>query len=46
MYLNLSNRAAADGNIEIHELTEFQVSDIPRVEKKKKQTLGFSPDKN
>jgi len=46
MYLNLSNRAAADGNIEIHELTEFQVSDIPRIEKKKKQTLGFSPDQN
>ena len=40
MYLNLSNRAAADGHIEIHELTEFDVSDIPKVEKRK-HTLGF-----
>ena len=44
MYLNLSNRAAADGHIEIHELTEFDVTDIPKVEKRK-QTLGFSPEK-
>lgn len=43
MYLNLSNRAAADGHIEIHELTEFDVSDIPKVEKRK-QTLGFSAE--
>lgn len=43
MYLNLSNRAAADGHIEIHELTEFDVTDIPKVEKRK-QTLGFSAE--
>ena len=41
MYLNLSNRAAADGKIEIHELTEFHESDIPQVEKKR-STIGFT----
>jgi SpoVK/Ycf46/Vps4 family AAA+-type ATPase len=29
MYLNLSSRAADDGNIELHELVEFAVEDIP-----------------
>jgi len=41
MYLNLSNRAAADGKIEIHELTEFHESDIPQVEKRR-STIGFT----
>lgn len=43
MYLNLSNRAAADGIMEIHELSGFDSSDIPKIEKRK-TTLGFAPD--
>lgn len=40
MYLNLSNRAANDGNIELHEVVEFEISDVPKPEEKK-QTFGF-----
>jgi SpoVK/Ycf46/Vps4 family AAA+-type ATPase len=41
MYLNLSTRAAADGNIELHELVEFAVEDIPAPDGMKKPTIGF-----
>ena len=41
MYLNLSNRAAHDGNIELHEVVEFEISDVPEPQEKK-QTFGFS----
>jgi stage V sporulation protein K len=41
MYLNLSTRAAADGNIELHELVEFEVADIPAPDGVKKPTIGF-----
>lgn len=41
MYLNLSTRAAADGNIELHELVEFAVEDIPAPDGIKKPTIGF-----
>lgn len=41
MYLNLSSRAAADGNIELHELVEFAVADIPAPDGTKKPTIGF-----
>lgn len=41
MYLNLSTRAAADGNIELHELVEFEVTDIPAPDGVKKPTIGF-----
>jgi stage V sporulation protein K len=41
MYLNLSNRAAHDGNIELHEVVEFEISDVPEPEEKK-QSFGFS----
>lgn len=41
MYLNLSNRAAHDGNIELHEVVEFDLSDVPEPEVKK-QAFGFS----
>jgi ATP-dependent Clp protease ATP-binding subunit ClpA len=41
MYLNLSNRAASDGNIELHELVEFGIDDIPAPDGVKKPTIGF-----
>lgn len=41
MYLNLSNRAAADGSIELHELVEFGIEDIPAPDGVKKPTIGF-----
>jgi hypothetical protein len=41
MYLNLSSRAALDGNIELHELVEFAVEDIPAPDGVKKPTIGF-----
>jgi SpoVK/Ycf46/Vps4 family AAA+-type ATPase len=41
MYLNLSNRAASDGTIELHELVEFAVEDIPAPDGVKKPTIGF-----
>ena len=41
MYLNLSTRAAADGNIELHELVEFSTADIPAPDGVKKPTIGF-----
>lgn len=41
MYLNLSSRAASDGNIELHELVEFGVEDIPAPDGTKKSTIGF-----
>ena len=41
MYLNLSSRAAADGNMELHELVEFAVEDIPAPDGVKKSTIGF-----
>jgi SpoVK/Ycf46/Vps4 family AAA+-type ATPase len=42
MYLNMSHRAAEDGNIDLHEITRFQSADIPRVEKTQKK-IGFAP---
>ena len=44
MYLNMSHRAAEDGNIDLHEILKFESVDIPKVEERK-QTLGFSPNK-
>lgn len=44
MYLNLSHRAAEDGNIDLHEILKFESADIPKVEERK-QSLGFSPNK-
>jgi SpoVK/Ycf46/Vps4 family AAA+-type ATPase len=44
MYLNMSHRAAEDGNIDLHEILKFESADIPKVEERK-QTLGFSPNK-
>ena len=41
MYLNLSSLAAADGNMELHELVEFAVEDIPAPDGVKKPTIGF-----
>lgn len=41
MYLNLSSRAALDGNIELHELVEFAVEDIPAQDGAKKPKIGF-----
>jgi SpoVK/Ycf46/Vps4 family AAA+-type ATPase len=41
MYLNLSSRAAEDGNIELHELVEFAVEDIPAQDGAKKPKIGF-----
>ena len=41
MYLNLSTRAAADGNIELHELVEFAPEDIPAPDGVRKPTIGF-----
>lgn len=43
MYLNMSHRAAEDGNIDLHEIVKFQSADIPTVEVKK-QRIGFSPN--
>lgn len=45
MYLNMSNRAADDGQISIHEIIKFQSVDIPSVEVKR-QKLGFTPTEN
>jgi SpoVK/Ycf46/Vps4 family AAA+-type ATPase len=42
MYLNMSHRAAEDGNIDLHEIVKFQSVDIPTVEIKK-QKIGFTP---
>jgi Cdc6-like AAA superfamily ATPase len=42
MYLNMSQRAAEDGNIDLHEVTKFDTVDIPKVESKK-QRIGFTP---
>ncbi len=44
MYLNMSHRAAEDGNIDLHEILKFNSRDIPSVEAKK-QTIGFAPNK-
>ena len=44
MYLNMSHRAAEDGNIDLHEILKFESADIPKVEERK-QALGFSPKK-
>lgn len=41
MYLNMSHRAAEDGNIDLHEIVKFQSADIPAVETRK-QKLGFT----
>jgi SpoVK/Ycf46/Vps4 family AAA+-type ATPase len=41
MFLNLSQRAALDGNIELHEVVEFATIDVP-VPDEKKQAFGFS----
>lgn len=43
MYLNMSHRAAEDGNIDLHEIIKFESEDIPEVEVKK-QVIGFSPN--
>jgi stage V sporulation protein K len=45
MYLNMSHRAAEDGNIDLHEILKFESVDIPKVEERK-QSLGFSPNKD
>ena len=45
MYLNMSHRAAEDGNIDLHEILKFESADIPKIEERK-QTLGFSPREN
>jgi len=45
MYLNMSHRAAEDGNIDLHEILMFQSADIPAVEVKR-QKLGFTPHKD
>lgn len=45
MYLNMSHRAAEDGNIDLHEIVKFQSADIPAVEVKK-QKIGFTPHKD
>lgn len=44
MYLNMSHRAAEDGNIDLHEVVKFDSADIPRVESKK-QRIGFTPNR-
>jgi len=44
MYLNMSHRAAEDGNIDLHEILKFNSRDIPSVEARK-QTIGFAPNK-
>ena len=44
MYLNMSHRAAEDGNIDLHEILKFDSRDIPSVEVRK-QTIGFAPRK-
>ena len=44
MYLNMSHRAAEDGNIDLHEILKFDSRDIPSVEVRK-QTIGFAPKK-
>jgi stage V sporulation protein K len=44
MYLNMSHRAAEDGNIDLHEILKFESVDIPKVDERK-QSLGFSPIK-
>ena len=44
MYLNMSHRAAEDGNIDLHEILKFESVDSPKVEERK-QSLGFSPNK-
>ena len=44
MYLNMSHRAAEDGNIDLHEILKFDSRDIPSVEVRK-QTIGFAPNK-
>ncbi len=44
MYLNMSHRAAEDGNIDLHEILKFNSRDIPSVEVRK-QTIGFAPRK-
>ena len=41
MFLNMSQRAASDGNIELKEVIEFDLRDIPAVEKKK-PGIGFT----
>ena len=45
MYLNMSHRAAEDGQIELQEILTFKSNDIPDVELRK-QTIGFMPNKN
>ena len=42
MYLNMSHRAAEDGNIDLHEIVKFQSADIPSIEIRK-QKIGFMP---
>lgn len=44
MYLNMSHRAAEDGNIDLHEILKFNSKDIPSIEARK-QTIGFAPNK-
>jgi SpoVK/Ycf46/Vps4 family AAA+-type ATPase len=41
MFLSLSQRAAEDGQINLDEVTTFQIQDIPPIEVRK-QTLGFA----
>jgi hypothetical protein len=41
MFLNMSQRAALDGNIELREVIEFDPRDIPEAEKRK-PGIGFT----
>lgn len=45
MYLNMSHRAAEDGNIDLHEIVRFKSIDIPEIESRK-QKIGFMPNGN
>lgn len=45
MYLNMSHRAAEDGQIDLQEILTFKSNDIPDVELRK-QTIGFMPKKD
>jgi len=45
MYLNMSHRAAEDGNIDLNEIIKFDIADIPEIEARK-QKIGFTLDKD
>lgn len=45
MYLNMSHRAAEDGNIDLHEILTFHSEDIPQIEVRKSK-IGFAPSED